>query len=225
VTKSRRNLARWLLVLPLAGAAFIACGGDETTGNVEPAASIAGYEDVELYGEVNDEALIAFAAALSGGSTVDASRAAVVDFPVEGGMVPKDPIPQFTWHFGGTSAIAPDAPPASLAELVAPRLPEAPSWGVARVFDWLAIRAAHAHGAPFNGRATFLTFATADEPKLVRILTSQTVYQPSLQTWAKFTGATGPITVTLVSADFEQSRIILDGGPITGGTATFTVTP
>lgn len=222
--KYRRTLAQLLLVLPLAGAALVACGSDETTGG-EGEETVPGYEDVELYGEVTDEALVAFAAALSSGTTVDESRAAVVDFPADGAMVPKDPVPQFAWHFGGTAALAPEAPPASLADLVAPRRAEAAPQGLARAFDWLSIRAAHAHGAPFNGRATFLTFSTADEPKLVRVFTSQSVYQPSVQTWAKFTGATGPITLTLVSADFEQNRIILDGGPITGGTVVFTVTP
>lgn len=220
----RRTLAQLLVVLPFVGGALVACGSDETTAG-EESETVPGYEDVELYGEVTDEALTAFAAEISGGSTVDASRAATVDFPADNGMVPKDPIPQFTWHFGGVSSLAPASPPASLAEIVAPRRPEAARQGLARAFDWLAIRSAHAHGSPFNGRATFLTFSTADEPKLVRVFTSQEVYQPSVQTWAKFTEATGPITLTLVSADFEQNRIILDGGPITGSTVMFTVSP
>jgi len=223
VTNQRRVLMRLLLTVPFAAAALVACGSDETTGGDGPTPT-PGYEDVELYGEVTDEALAAFTAALGAGITEDATRAAVLDVPTEGQVIPSDPVPQFAWHFGGTSELAPE-PFDAVPLRIAPSRGEAPSRVLGAFFGALGVRSAHAHGAPFNGRATFLTFATADNPKLVRIFTSQTVFQPSVQTWAKFTAATGPITVTLLSADLEQNRVILDGGPIQGGSATFTVAP
>lgn len=222
--KSRASfLPRLFLALSLLSAAAVpAC--DEHSHDEEEAQIPAGYEDVELYGEVTDEALVVFAAALEQGTVEDASRAATLDFPADGAMIPKEPIPQLAWHAGGATGRSP-VPGLAPLELFPHRAAPAPPTPESVFTALFPVRSAHAHGAPFNGTGTFLTLSTPDDPKLVRVFTSQSVYQPSVLTWAKLTAVTGPITVTLVSAEHENNQIIQNGGPIQGSTTTFSFMP
>lgn len=87
------------------------------------------------------------------------------------------------------------------------------------------IRTASAHGDPFNGTGTLLVFSTASDAKLVRVFTGVTTCTPTKEEWDKMAAAGKPITITLISAVFEQDRVVMNGGPFAGSISTFTVAP
>jgi len=210
-----KHSLRFLLLLSLASVAIYACGDDHHEDVEVPAT----YDDVIYAGETTDEALVALVSALDQKAPADvASQAPTLDTPAAGAL-PKTPIPTFTWHVGGMTArpLAPvlfpvEAPRARgflspLAELVGP------------------VRAAHAHGTPFTGTATWLVFSTDANPKLARVLTGETSYTPEQAVWDRLVAAKAPITLTLVGAVFADNRIVTDGGPFQGSKTTFTITP
>jgi hypothetical protein len=58
---------------------------------------------------------------------------------------------------------------------------------------------------------------------LVRVLTSAMSYTPSQEPWDKLMSANKAVTLSLVTAIFEQDRVAQDGGPFGGSSITFTV--
>jgi hypothetical protein len=212
-----------LVLIPLASALLYSC---------EHAAEIpAGYDDVILQGTVTDEALVALIGALDQGPPASMpSRAPALDSPAAGAAIPKGS-GSFTWHFGEVAS-APggfDLPERSAWWSPLKAAPQA-----ARPIRLLQkplrelfgpVRSAYAHGDPFNGSATFLVFSTDSDPRLLRVLTSATSYAPDAAAWDKLAAAGKPITLTLSVAEFENNRIIQEGGPFAGGAVTFTITP
>ncbi|MCC6553973.1 MAG: hypothetical protein IT372_13260 [Polyangiaceae bacterium] len=226
------RFSRLLFLVPAAAALLYACDDHEHP----PPADIGG---VILEGDVTDETFLALDSALDQGAPVaDPAQAAVIDQPAAGAALPETPAPTFTWHIGGAASRS--APAALRRAALAPS--PSPSWSspltpapaAASPLAWLTaplrelagpIRSAHAHGDPYNGTATYLRFSTSSEPRLVEVLTSALTYAPAAAAWDKMTAAGAPITLTLVTAIFEQDRIAPDGGPFAGGTVTFTVAP
>jgi len=206
-----RKLLWTLVFVPLATASLYACDHDDEE---EPP---AGYEDVVYQGDVTDEALIALVSALEQKSPADVpSQAPTLDMPAADAVLPKTPIPAFSWTIGPTAMRAPTlfSPRAASASYVAP------------LVELLGpMRVAHAHGTPYTGSATWLVFSTATNPKLVRVLSSTTTYTPSQEAWDAMVAAGEPITLTLVGVLFEENRIAMDGGPFQGSATTFTIAP
>jgi hypothetical protein len=201
-----RSALRLLFLVPLATALLYACSEpvDE-----KPAG------DVIYEGALTDEALVSLESALEQGAPADVpSQRPTLDTPLAG-MLPKTPIPSFTWHVGATVSV----PPTLL------RIP-ATETVFSGLFDLFGpIRSAHAHGTPYTGPATYLVFSTPSNAKLVRVLTSNESYTPSQAVWDKMVTAAAPITLTLTQAVFQDNRIAQDGGPYKGTETTFTISP
>jgi len=214
----------FLLVVPLASIALYACG----TAAEPPPGSDAGPEadlDVVLEGDVSDETFVALKSALEQGAPkADPAKAATLVSPTNGAMLPSATVPTFTWTIGPMTGQR--TPASSRRHAGLELLPLKPATESA----WTPLRSlfgpipsAHAHGDPFNGTGTFLVFSTDSDPKLVRAFTGVLTYTPSMDAWGKLTAAGKPITLTLVSAVFDQDRITQGGGPFAGSTIKFTV--
>lgn len=207
---------RTLMLVPIACAAIYGCSHEE---EVELSPELA---DVLFEGTATDEALVALDAAMQQKAPVDdPAQAPMLDMPT-GAMLPKSPIPTFTWHTGTTARNAPHhhEAPALL------RVPETQSpfrAGLADLFG--PIKAAQAHGDPLVGPAAFLTFSTASDAKLTRVFTSLSSYTPSQEVWDKMVAANAEITLSLVGAEFDNNRIADSGGPFQGTKYAFTITP
>lgn len=218
--------SRTLLLIPLATALLYACDHAE-----EPP---PGYTDVLLQGSVTDEALIAYAAALDQGAPVDApTRAPALDSPADAAAIPKASAPTFAWHFGAMAkaprggSFAPDLDEnAAFAPLSPAPQAARPSRLLIKPLRELfgPVRSAYAHGTPFTGAATYLVFSTDSDAKLLRVLTSETSYAPDVAAWDKLAAAGKPITLSLSAAEFENNRIVQEGGPFAGSSITFTIT-
>jgi hypothetical protein len=218
-----RTPLRSLFLVPLATALLYACSDptDET-----PA------DDVIYQGAVTDEALVSLESALQQSPPADVpSQAPTLDTPAAA-MLPKTPIPEFTWHVGPSVSVPP-------ALLRVPGLhgeraghPSQPWMTASAPQPWAGffelfgpIRSAHAHGTPYTGPATYLVFSTPANAKLVRVLTSNTTFTPSQAAWDKMASVGAPITLKLTGAIFQDNRIAQDGGPYKGTEFTFTISP
>jgi hypothetical protein len=216
------------LLIPLASALLYACEHE-----VEPP---AGYDDVILQGGMTDEALVALAGALDQAPPASMpARAPTLDSPADSAAIPRASGTTFAWHFG-MSASAPRGfdSGAVLPEKAAWWSPLLPAPQAARPIRLLQkplrelfgpVRSAYAHGEPFSGAATFLVFSTDSDPRVLRVLTSETSYAPDTAAWDKLAATGKPITLTLSAAEFENNRIIQGGGPFAGSSVTFTITP
>lgn len=156
-------------------------------------------EGVIYAGAATDEALQALLLATP---KSDPSQSVVVDAPASGAIMPKDLPPTITWHVGGGMGAT-----------------------LRAIGEWLGPRAAWAHGAPVNGRAYFLVFATKTNPKAARIFTTNLDYTFDAATWAKLALEQGPVTLTITNAIFEDNRVAQDGGPFPGEAVTFSIGP
>jgi hypothetical protein len=100
----------------------------------------------------------------------------------------------------------------------------APSRRAWRLSDWFVLeRSAFAHGAPMNGDAFFVAFATSREPKLLRVFTQERTYVPTDDEWQLLAGAGETISLTVTRGTFEQGRLTADGGPFVGQALHFSV--
>jgi hypothetical protein len=169
--------------------------------------------DVIYQGETNDEALEAF---LAGKPADNAAHAPAFDSPTEGAMLDGATAPTFSWHDGPSTAF-PSAPTLRFAS-PAPRAVSSP---LAELFG--PERAAHAHGAPFNGTGYWLVFSGSADAKLVRVFTGETSYTPAAPDWEKIHKAGGTITVSISAGIFTENNLDTDGGPYKGKALTFTV--
>jgi hypothetical protein len=61
-----------------------------------------------------------------------------------------------------------------------------------------------------------LVFSTPSDPKLLRLVTTNTSFTPSAAAWQKLTSATEPVTLKLVSGTFENDELTAEGGPHQG---------
>ncbi|WP_437586525.1 hypothetical protein [Sorangium sp. So ce1000] len=232
---SRRPfLSRALLVPALAALASAAmytgaCGHshDHEHGDTSSDPSL---DDVIFEGGATDEAL---AELLAMDPKDEPSQGTVFDTPEDGASLPGDAAPELTFHVGGAARrTAPRAVPAlRLAVGAAPGARElaASSSGASIVAELGALlgpaRAAWAHGAPINGRAYFLVFATAERELLLRVFTTKLSYTPDAAAWDKLRAAGAPIKVDVISAVFENNRIAQGGGPFKGEPVTFSIQP
>jgi hypothetical protein len=206
-----------------------ACGDDEpagtggggTGGDAQGDTSGSGAHgnaDVIYEGGATDEALAELEAA--GAPTTNAAETASFTAPLADAALPAATPAAFTWALPAQG---------SRLELL-PQGREVPgplerSATAALGLLLSGVREAHAHGDPVNGRAFFVVFSTAAEPELVRVFTTASTYTPDDAAWTALKGAAAPITATITSAVFESNRVAADGGPFTGGTVTFTITP
>jgi hypothetical protein len=85
------------------------------------------------------------------------------------------------------------------------------------------IRVAHAHGTPFSGFGYFLTLDGADGTSVLRVFTDTTSYTPDAPAWAAFADAAQPLTLSVVTAIFEENEIPDGAGPYLGGSVDFSV--
>jgi hypothetical protein len=214
-------------------ALLYACDDDDHEH--EPTSDIG---DVVLEGAVTDETFVALESALDQGAPVDdVAQGGVLDAPLDGAELPRAPAALFRWHFGATAG---RAPAAAAGRLAARQAPSPSGWGLSPAREALVaievfaaplreligpIRSARAHGTAYTGTATYLRFSVDSDPKLVEVFTSNTSYTPAPDLWEKLTGAGKPITLSLVSAVFEENRVAQDGGPFAGSTVTLTVAP
>lgn len=189
---------------------FGGCGDSSGTGG-----GGAGGEDpladVIYEAEATDEALDALLAATP---KDEPAKAAVIDAPTDAEVVAAAAPIAFTWHDGATARIEIRPSNDSVLERLGMRLLE-------RALS--NVRPAYAHGVPVNGPAYFLVLSTADDPELVRVFTLATSYTPDATVWQKIVGAGKPITATVESAQFEENRVLQDGGPWVSEPVSFTV--
>ncbi|MBK8254227.1 MAG: hypothetical protein IPK82_16360 [Polyangiaceae bacterium] len=222
---------RFFIFLPIATVALYGCPQESSTPTNE-------YADVIFGGAATDEAMVALGSALEQQDPVeDPARSPVLDAPTET-VLAKGTIVDFKWHFGA-SAAAPrprSNHPSRQWALVPPtELSPTPEWvpqpkaanshlALAPLLNLIgAPRAAHAHGDPLNGTATFLVFSTKTNSKLVRVFTDQTSFTPGQETWDALAAAGEEITLTLIAADFDANRIADGGDPVIGSPFKFVV--
>jgi hypothetical protein len=94
---------------------------------------------------------------------------------------------------------------------------QAPHW------DLLGpVRAAHAHGAPMNGRGYLLVLSGPEGEVLARVFTTALSYTPDAATWDALSAEGSPITAVVTNAVFADGRVAPDGGPFAGEPITFT---
>ena len=220
-----------LLLVPAVTFGIYACSGDDPEhGTGAP----AGWQDVRTdpidttSTGTTDEALAALASALNRAPAADPSQAQTLSAPAAGELS-RTTIPTFTWRLGSTSGIQKGVAPAQRFA-VGDRTRDAFGLHVEhRALDEFSkllgpIRVAHAHGTPFSGTGTLLTFSTSSNPKLLRIFTASSSFTPPATDWDRLVAANG-FTLELVSAVFADNRILQDGGPYQGSKTEFTVAP
>lgn len=177
----------------------LGCGGSDD--DHDHAAATA--DNVIYEGGATDEAL---ASVVGVAAKPDDVRAAALQSPAEGAVVPRDPALTFTWSAGSAS--------------LTPR---------ARPRRWNPLereRSAHAHGEAVTGVVYHLVLSTPKSAKVAEVLTTKTGWQPDAATWSKIVAEAAPVTATLVTARLEQNRLAADGGPFSRTKAvTFTVAP
>jgi len=213
-----RRVARAIVAFGVANVALYS-GSCSSNGNGGGGTPDAGppTDDVLFEGapEPTDEALTQMLAATA---TTDTVRGGVFDSPTDGAKLPATPIPTFSWHTGAAptdSGVDSSDGALGRSEIRNVRALEGSPFG--------PLRKAFAHGTPTNGKAYFLVFSTATNPKLLRVFTTKTSYVPSADAWSKLTSAKVPITVSLETAIFDNDALAIDGGPWRGGSITLTV--
>ena len=182
----------------LAGTAITyapACGHSHEEG---------GPTDAVYEGSATDEGL----ANLEGLETkTDAARAPLVTAPANNATVPSATAPTFTWKATPTSFV-----------------PRANGTCYAGAAPFGAMRNAHAHGTPMNGRAFLLVFK-ANGANVLRVFTTNTSYQPNAESFTKLKDAKAPLTLTIATASFDQNNVVQGSGPFVGDPVTFTLSP
>jgi hypothetical protein len=73
-----------------------------------------------------------------------------------------------------------------------------------------------ANGTGFTGVAFLLVFSTPSDPKLLRIVTTDSSFTPSAADWKKLTSSSEPVTFKLASGTFENDELTAEGGPHQG---------
>lgn len=161
-----------------------------------------GSSDAVFAGTANDEGLDAFDAATP---TNDAAKAPALTAPQAGAKVPGATPIAFTWK----------ATPTALRMRGAPRYEGSSPFG--------AMRAAHAHGDPMNGKAYLLTLRSGGNV-VARAFTTNTTYTPDDATWTKLKTAKS-IEATLASASYDNNNIVQGSGPFVAPAVAFTIEP
>jgi len=158
-------------------------------------------------GSANDDGLRALLAAAP---EVNPAQAAIFDAPEDGALLPAGQPADIRWRIRDPLGWLPrpgrGEPPA-----------QAPHW------DLLGpVRAAHAHGAPMNGRGYLLVLSGPEGEVLARVFTTALSYTPDAATWDALSAEGSPITAVVTNAVFADGRVAPDGGPFAGEPITFT---
>jgi hypothetical protein len=161
----------------------------------------SGPTDAIYLGNTTDEGLAAFDAATP---TTDAAKAPALTAPTAGAKVPAATPIAFNWKATPTAFVVPRS---------------APRYGGASPFG--AMREAHAHGSPMNGKAYLLTLRSNGNT-LVRVFTTNTVYTPDDEAWTKLKDAKN-IEVVLASAQYDNNNILQGSGPFVAPGVAFTI--
>ena len=163
-------------------------------------------EDGTLFqGGTNDEAL----AALTEATAKDQATGPAVTAPAENAALAATPAPTFTWSSGTAMRTLP------------PRAPRALPFVAPAPFG--AVREAHAHGAPVNGRAYLLVLASPTGTAVAKVFTTQTSFTPDAATWDKVRAAGATFTAQVTSASFDNNLLVQSGSPVRGPARTFAV--
>jgi hypothetical protein len=85
------------------------------------------------------------------------------------------------------------------------------------------IKAAQAHGTPFNGLGYFITITDADGGDALRIFTHEVSYATTAEEWAALAEVPQPLELSIISAIFEENEILSGDGPWLGGSLEFSV--
>jgi hypothetical protein len=198
LTKSlRRNL---LALAAFASVSALACSDDGSSGGgAGPAEDLS---DVIYEAEATDEALEAL---LAQSPKDEPAEAAQLSEPLDAAELDGATPVRFAWSVGPTARLRHEGPLEKALGFV------------------LGVREAYAHGTPVSGRGYWLVFATAEDPKVLRVFTLDLSYTPDDAAWAKLKAATGPINVSVTNAIFEENRVTPDGGPFAGPSIEFTI--
>jgi hypothetical protein len=164
----------------------------------------SGPTDAIYLGNATDEGLAVFDAATP---TSDAAKAPALTAPTAGAKVPAATPVAFNWKATPTAFVVPRSAPR------APRYEGASPFG--------AMREAHAHGTPMNGKAYLLTLRS-NGSTLVRVFTTNTVYTPDDEAWTKLKEAKN-IEVVLASAQYDNDNIVQGSGPFVAPGVAFTI--
>ena len=208
-------LRAWKFILRavLAGslAVSVGCTDDApptrpAAGGTAPAARDLG--DVVYQGGASDEAL---ASVVGAPPVVDNSRAPVVSEPgLDGQAYEAAFVPSFAWR-----AVVVGASTPSFFRDVRDALE-----------DGLGVRSASAHGEGNFGNVYLVTFASAIEPKLLRVFTTKTTYTPTAAEWATLRASGPGLSVSVTGAFVENDVVVRGGGPfVSPAPRTFTVRP
>jgi hypothetical protein len=84
-----------------------------------------------------------------------------------------------------------------------------------------AMREAHAHGTPMNGKAYLLTLRS-NGSTVVRVFTTNTTYTPDDEAWSKLKTAKS-IEAVLATATYDQNNILQGSGPFVAPGVAFTI--
>lgn len=221
----------------LAFALFSGCGDDTTSdggGGDGGGGSGEDLSDVIYEAEATDEALEALVAAAPKDQP---EKAATFLNPANDSELPRNPPFQFEWQPGSGQTGRLESPPSWVTRPVVGRaLPRGfavpastpPSaierFGMNVLGHALSnVPSAFAHGTPVNGPGFFLTLSTADNPKFLRVFTLDTKYTPEAPAWEALAAVGEPITARILSAEFEENRVLQDGGPWLSEPITFTI--
>jgi hypothetical protein len=189
-------------------------GSTGTGGNLQV---IAEFRDVIFQGGATDEAAYTL---LHITPVSDPQSDATFTYPVDGTVVAAGAAPTFTWQ----SALATmERTSERRLGVVFIASPHEETTYVSRFELALGVRAAYAHGTPMSGPGYFITFATAMNPKLLRVFTGNTSYAPDATAFGRLRSAGDVIHAQILSAVFIENRIALSSGPYQGPSIGFTV--
>jgi hypothetical protein len=71
-------------------------------------------------------------------------------------------------------------------------------------------------GTGFTGVAFLLVFSTPSNPKLLRVVTTDSSFTPSAAAWKMLTSSSETVTFKLASGTFENDELTAEGGPHQG---------
>jgi hypothetical protein len=198
-----------LVLLLLAACAPVNDGSDDS--QVDPQVS-----DVTYVGAANDESLINLIAIEP---RQEPSKQLAIQLPVPAGNYPI--AGGLTISFTGPLALAPSS---SAHDTSSSSAGDSPS-GVERVRQVLAaltseltpIRAAYAHGPPFNGRGYYLRLTDSAGTLSLEVFTDAMSYVVAPVQLTALAQASQPLRLTITWGDFDQDLLGPSTGPFAGG--------
>jgi len=88
---------------------------------------------------------------------------------------------------------------------------------------WFGVKAAYAHGTPYNGVAYLLEFVDVDQRKRLQVFTDQTSFTIPEAEWSELASSPSPVTLTVYSATFEENDVVSGGGPFERAHVAFSI--